>query len=66
MCIFFRDEVASLGLDEVLSYIKNEAIDRDAWEMADQGLMILYNIRPALTKADSGSSQGSIASKKLV
>ncbi|XP_031558492.1 uncharacterized protein LOC116294936 [Actinia tenebrosa] len=59
-----KDAIASLGLEEVLIYIKNEAIDRDAWEMADQGLMILHNIRPSLVKSDSSSSLGSINSKK--
>ena len=47
-----RDVIASLGLDEILVFIRNDAIDRDAWEMADQGLMILHNIKPLHNKVD--------------
>lgn len=56
-----RDEIAELGLDEVLIHIRNESTDRDAWKMADHGLMILHNVKP-VGKQTSGSSGKSIAS----
>lgn len=49
-----RDEIAELGLDEVLIHIRNESTDRDAWRMADHGLMILHNVKP-VGKQTSGS-----------
>ena len=50
-----RDQIAELGLDEVLIHIRNESTDRDAWRMADHGLMILHNVKP-VGKQTSGSS----------
>lgn len=41
-----RDELGNLNLNEVLIHIRDhELADKDAWEMADHGLMILHNIR---------------------
>lgn len=56
-----KDEIAALGLDEVLIQIKNESSDRDAWRMADHGLMILHNVKP-LGKQTSQSSNKSSGS----
>lgn len=53
-----KDEISELGLDEVLIQIKNEASDRDAWRMADHGLMILHNVKP-MGKQNSQSSNKS-------
>ena len=53
-----RDEISELGLDEVLIQIKNESSDRDAWRMADHGLMILHNVKP-MGKQNSQSSNKS-------
>ncbi|XP_032236424.2 uncharacterized protein LOC5511221 [Nematostella vectensis] len=61
-----KDAIASLGLDEVLMFIKSDATDRDAWEMSDHGLTILHNIRPKLHKDDSNTSVESITGKKDV
>lgn len=35
--IYFRKRARELRLDRVLMYIRDNAADRDAWDMADQG-----------------------------
>jgi len=52
-----RDEIAELGLDEVLIQIKNESSDRDAWRMADHGLMILHNVKPVGKQTSQSSNK---------
>ena len=48
-----REDIINLGLDEVLIQVKSESSDRDAWNMADHGLMMLRNIGAAVHKRDS-------------
>ena len=48
-----REDIANLGLDEVLIQVKSESSDWDAWNMADHSLMILRNIDAAVYKRDS-------------
>jgi len=52
-----KDEIAELGLDEVLIQIKNESSDRDAWRMADHGLMILHNVKPVGKQTSQSSNK---------
>ena len=54
-CAFpgYREEIASLGLDEVLLQVKSESSDRDAWNMADHGLRILHNFEQAIGRKSS-------------
>ena len=48
-----------MGLDEVLIQIKSESSDRDAWRMADHGLMILHNVKPLGKQMSQSSNKSS-------
>ena len=63
--VYSRDEIAELGLDEVLIHIRNESADRDAWRMADHGLMKLHNVKP-VGKHTSGPSGKSNTSGEIL
>lgn len=66
--LFFtlRDEIVELGLDEVLIQIKNESSDRDAWRMADHGLMKLHNVKPVGKQSSLSSNKSKTSSGGLV
>lgn len=61
-----KDEIASLGLDEVLIQIKSESSDRDAWRTADHGLMILHNVKPLGKQTSQSSNKSSGSGEGLV
>ena len=60
-----RDQIAELGLDEVLIHIRNESTDRDAWRMADHGLMILHNVKPVGKQTSGSSGKSNISAEAL-
>ncbi|KAM7444435.1 hypothetical protein ABFA07_006950 [Porites harrisoni] len=61
-----KDEIVELGLDEVLIQIKNESSDRDAWRMADHGLMKLHNVKPVGKQSSLSSNKSKTSSGGLV
>ena len=61
-----RDEITELGLDEVLIHIRNESTDRDAWRMADHGLMILHNVKQTTDSNKSKSLATDLPTKKAL
>lgn len=61
-----KDEIAELGLDEVLIHIRNESADRDAWRMADHGLMILHNVKQTTDSNKSKSLATDLPTKKAL
>ncbi|XP_077998357.1 uncharacterized protein LOC144451400 [Glandiceps talaboti] len=54
-----------LGLQDVLTYVRENATDRDAWNMADEGIQIFANddfFRAQPAHASSSDSMGSLSS----
>ncbi|XP_070562022.1 uncharacterized protein [Ptychodera flava] len=54
-----------LGLQDILVYIRENAADRDVWNMADEGIQIFANddfFRSQPTHASSSESMGSLSS----
>lgn len=52
-------------MDEVLIHIRNESVDRDAWRMADHGLMKLHNVKPVGKQTSGSSGKSNISGEAL-
>ena len=42
--LYYRSKAKQARLDRVLGYIRDNAADREAWDMADQGTSLYYYI----------------------
>ena len=67
LCFYFRQDVLSMGVIEVLAYLHDNCLDRDAWEVAEKAIDLLHGITVKLqkkgTEVSSSEGESSIAVK---